>query len=100
MQQWIRDADGGAELLIHVQPGARRSGVAGTHGDALKIAVREKATGGAANRAVCELVADLLEVPRSTVELVSGHRSRRKRLRVGGVDATSVEAAISGLVAD
>jgi uncharacterized protein len=76
----------GVIIDVHVQPGARRSGLSGIHGETLKVVVREKARQGAANEAVCGLVAHALGVPKSSVEVLSGHRSRRKRLMVHGLD--------------
>ena len=42
----------GAVLRVHVQPGARGEGIAGVHGNALKVRVRAPATSGRANDAV------------------------------------------------
>ena len=95
---WATDSEGSTEILVHVQPGARRSGFVGLHGDALKVAVRAKATEGEANRAVCELVAGALGVARSSVHLTSGHRSRRKRVRVEGRGSAEVVTAVSRLM--
>ena len=40
MTQWYRrNADGSFSICVHVQPGARRTEVAGFHGDALKVSV-------------------------------------------------------------
>ena len=95
---WIRDVGGSTEILVHVQPGARRSGIVGVHGDALKVAVRAKATEGAANRAVCELIAGILSVAGSAVAVTSGRRSRRKWIRVDGVKASRASEAITRLL--
>ncbi len=94
---WVNDTDGGAEIRVHVQPGARRSEVRGFHDDALKIAVREKATDGAANRAVCSLLSALLGVAKSDVEILSGHRSRRKRVRVAGMKGHEIATRVASL---
>jgi uncharacterized protein YggU (UPF0235/DUF167 family) len=37
MGDWYRLQDGGVILVLHVQPGAKRNEVVGTHGGALKI---------------------------------------------------------------
>ena len=44
-------------------------------------------TEGQANRLCREVLAEALEIPPSRVEIVSGHRARRKRVRVEGVEA-------------
>ena len=69
----------------------------------MKLAVREPARERAANEAVCRLLADVLGVAASRVEVTSGHRSRRKRLTVNGLDlATAARRLVSvpGTAAD
>jgi uncharacterized protein len=78
-------------IAVRVQPGARRVGVLGQVADAagtrLKVAVREKAEAGRANRAVCAAVAEALAVPASTVSVLHGAASRQKILIVSGDEA-------------
>jgi uncharacterized protein (TIGR00251 family) len=78
-------------LSVHVQPGARSTGVAGRHGDALKVSVAAPATGGRANEAVLALVGEEFGLSRQDVELLSGTSSRRKRVALG--DLTMVDAS-------
>jgi len=83
------DKDGapsGIVLRVRVHPGAGRASVTGRHGDALAMRVAAPPLGGRANAECAEFVADLLGVRKSQVELVSGERSRTKRLRVEGID--------------
>jgi len=78
-----RTADGWS-LAVHVQPGAKRSGVAGLHGDRLKIRIAAPALDGRANEALVAFVAERLGVPRRNVSVVSGERSRDKLVAVAG----------------
>ena len=80
-------ADGTVILSVHAQPGATRPGVAGVHGDALKVHVREPADRGRANRAIEALLATLFDVPPADVSISGGTTSRAKRVRVEGIDA-------------
>ena len=80
----IGASKGGIYLRVHVQPGAKRAGPCGMYGDALKIAVRQMAQDGRANRALLELVADGLGIARARVRLAGGAASRKKRLFVEG----------------
>ena len=85
MSSWYRKSDDGAWLLsIHAQPGAKRTEVAGLHGDALKIRVKAPALEDRANEALAEFIAARLGVARRDVTLVSGARSREKRFAVRG----------------
>lgn len=72
----------GCVLRLHVQPGAGRDAVAGVHGDALKVRVRARPHGGEANAAVLAFLARALDVPKTSLVLLSGDRSRAKRVRV------------------
>ena len=85
MPSWCRRlADGTLVLCIHAQPGARRTAVAGLHGEALKVRVAAPALEDRANEALLEFLAETFRVPRREVQLVSGARSRQKRFEVRG----------------
>lgn len=89
----LLSVDGDAVVLaVHVQPRAGRTAVVGRHGDALKVRVAAPPLEDRANDATIALVAEVLDVPVTGVQLVSGQRSRLKRLRAGGIDLeTAVE---------
>ncbi|MDR0378400.1 MAG: DUF167 domain-containing protein, partial [Candidatus Accumulibacter sp.] len=77
---WLRRRGSTVTLLLHVQPGARKTEVVGIHGDALKIRLSAPPVDGKANAALIEFVAGRLGVPKSAVRLVGGQTSRRKTL--------------------
>jgi uncharacterized protein (TIGR00251 family) len=80
---WARRTADGWTLAIHVQPGAKRSRVAGLHGDRLKVRIAAPALDGRANEALVEFVAEALGVPKRSVGIVAGERSRDKVVAVG-----------------
>jgi TIGR00251 family protein len=86
MTWFHRDSEGSLVLRIHAQPGAKRTEVAGLHGDALKIRVKAPALEDRANEALAEFIAERLGVARRDVTLVSGARSREKRFAVRGAE--------------
>ncbi len=92
----VREVPGGVELSVFCQPKAARSALIGMHGGALKAKVKAPPVEGKANRALLDLLAGALGVPRGRLTLVSGEQSRNKRIRVDGVDAESALAAILG----
>jgi uncharacterized protein (TIGR00251 family) len=69
---------------VHVQPGARRSEVAGLHGDRLKIRIAAPALDGRANDALVAFIAAALGISNARVAVVKGERSREKLLAVSG----------------
>ncbi len=83
-----REASDGVTVMVKVYPRSRRPGVMGevesAAGSRLKIAVKEVAEDGKANRAVCDMLARLLDRPRSAVTLVVGASNREKILAVAG----------------
>jgi uncharacterized protein (TIGR00251 family) len=80
-----RLADGTVVLSVHAQPGAKRTEVAGLHGDALKIRVAAPAVEDRANAALVDFIAERFGIARRDVTLVSGERSREKRFNIRGV---------------
>jgi uncharacterized protein (TIGR00251 family) len=81
----------GAVLRVHVQPGARGEGIAGAHGDALKVRVRAPAISGRANEALLSLLARELGVPVAALTITAGATSRDKRVRFAGLSAGELE---------
>jgi uncharacterized protein (TIGR00251 family) len=77
---WLRRRGSAATLILHVQPGARRTEVAGLYDGALKIRLAAVPVDGKANAALIEFVAGRLGVPKSAVRLAGGQTSRRKTL--------------------
>ena len=71
-------------LAVHVQPGARRSEVAGLHGDRLKLRIAAPALDGRANDAVVAFVAEKLRIAKSRITVAWGVQSRKKLLAVAG----------------
>ncbi len=83
MSQWHRRAaDGSLVICVHAQPGARRTEVAGLHGEALKIRVAAPALEDRANEALAAFIAEKLGIPERDVTLVSGAKSREKRFAI------------------
>lgn len=94
---WLDESAQAWLLRIRLQPAARRSGVAGEHGDRLKIAVRAPAVEGKANEALLRWLSEQLGVPRTTVTLVSGQTSRDKRIAVQKADTLTLDAVRTAL---
>lgn len=90
----LRDIQGGCELAVRAQPGARRTGIVGWVEGRLKLAVQAPALEGRANRAVVELVAETLDVAPSAISVVRGESAREKTLRVAGLSADQAAARL------
>ncbi len=86
----------GTRLRVRVLPGAASSGVAGRHGDAWKLRVRQPPEHGRANDAILALLARLLDLPPRSLRIVSGHASRDKVVELDGVGQHEAERRLSG----
>ena len=84
MSKWYRRSGDVVTLTLHIQPGAKRTEVAGLHGDALKIRLAAPPIEGRANEALLRFVAESFAVPLRQVELKQGGQSRHKVVAVTG----------------
>ena len=80
---------------VRVVPRASQSEVAGEHGGALRVRVAAPPVDGAANEELVRTIARALGVPARSVEIVSGHSSRNKRLRVRGANVERLQSLLS-----
>jgi len=83
-------------VAIRVQPRASREGVQGVRGEAIAIQLKAAPVDGAANAALLKLLARVLKVPLSNIELVRGATGRSKWIRVEGWTGEQVRAALLG----
>ena len=86
----------GTILAVKVVPGASRERIVGLLGDRLKVAVQKPAERGAANKAVCALVASVLGVRPGDVQIVRGQSHPEKDLLVRGLSAEEVLRHLPG----
>lgn len=86
-------ADGFA-IAVKVVPGASRERVLGAYGDGIRVAVTAPPEGGAANKAVVDLLAETLGVSRGQVSIVRGHANPRKELAISGLTADEIESRL------
>lgn len=91
-----RERDGAFCLVLHIQPGARQTEVAGLHGAALKIRLAAPPVDGKANAALLAFLAERLAVPRRALTLVSGDAARQKRVRIEAVSAADLDRLVAG----
>jgi uncharacterized protein YggU (UPF0235/DUF167 family) len=89
-----------ADLEIAVVPRAAVDTVGPYVEGTLRVGVTRPPAEGEANRAIIRLVARALDVPPSTLELVAGARSRRKRIRVSGLAEGELRRRLEGIGPD
>lgn len=84
-------------LNVYVQPRASRNQVCGIIGNELKIRITSPPVDGAANKLCREFFADLFDVAKSSVEIISGETGRHKRLRIIGTHPGQFSRHIAAL---
>ena len=102
MDPW-RYSTAGISVALRVTPRGGRDDIDGVETLAngrsvVKVRVRAVADGGEANRAVTELIAKALGVPKAKVRILSGTTSRLKQIAVDG-DPATLGAALRELTA-
>ena len=83
-----------ARVTVKVHPRARRSAVAGRLGDAWKVDLAAPPVEGKANDECVRFFAELADVPRARVRIVTGAAARTKVVEVEGVEQAEIESRL------
>jgi uncharacterized protein (TIGR00251 family) len=75
---------------VRVIPRSSKSEIVGSLDGALKVKLKSPPIDGAANEELIKLLSKRFSVPRSAVEIVSGHTSKTKRLRLTGISKQQI----------
>jgi uncharacterized protein (TIGR00251 family) len=94
---FVTPVEDGLILNVYVQPRASKNQVCGIQGEELKIRLTSPPVDGAANKLCREFVADLFDVAKSAVSIISGETSRHKRLRITGCNSGQFSKHITAL---
>jgi len=79
---FIKSLDDSIEMHVFVQPRASINKIAGVFDKRLKIKLKAPPVDGAANKMCIQFLAKVLHVPKSHIDILSGHNSRQKRIRI------------------
>lgn len=91
----IQVRDGAVIFPARVQPRASKNEVAGEMAGALKVRLQAPAVEDRANESLIEFLAQLLKTPKSAVRILSGDRSRTKRIEIRGVTRQQIESLLA-----
>jgi uncharacterized protein (TIGR00251 family) len=90
----IQEREGAVSFLVRVQPRASKDEIAGEIGGAVKVRLQAPAVEDRANEALAEFLAQLLKTSRTAVRILSGERSRTKRIEIRGVTRQQILALL------
>lgn len=82
-------------LPVQAQPGARRNAVVGVRDGRLRVAVTQAPEKGKANEALVEVLAEVLDLKKSQIALVSGETSRQKQFLITGLSLAELSQRIA-----
>ena len=95
--EFVQPHPEGLVLKIFVLPRSSKNMLAGRHGDALKIKLTAPPVEGAANKMCLTFLAQHLGLPKSSLEIVSGHTGRTKLILVRPKNGKADDATIKDL---
>jgi uncharacterized protein len=90
----IQDHADGATFAVRVHPRASKTAITGTFGDALKISLAAPPVDGRANQELTEFLSGLFNVPRASINILTGTNARNKIVRVSGHSASELSLAL------
>ena len=96
--EYLQPTSEGLTLRVRVQPRSSKAGITGIQGDCLKVCVNAPAVEGAANKACRDAIAKALGIPKSRVEIVSGLKSREKRMLLKGAKKEEILSRIADIL--
>lgn len=90
-----KQTDVSATLSVRIQPRASRNGVTRMEDGTLKIRLTAPPVDGAANEALVKFLSETLSIGKSSVEIVTGHTSREKRVKISGMSNEDVNRLLN-----
>jgi uncharacterized protein (TIGR00251 family) len=93
----ITEVADGIVIRLHLQPRASKTEICGIQGEELKVRVTSPPVDDAANKLCIEFFAKTLKIPKSALTIISGQKSRHKRLFIPGVILKDVSDLITTL---
>jgi len=90
----ISKIDNSIVFEVRIQPKSAKNEIKGLIGHALKVKVTSPPIEGRANKACIDLIAKEFSVRRSHVEIIRGHKSRTKTVRIVGIAPDEIQRII------
>ena len=87
---WYQQTDKGIIISLHIVPRSSKNKIDGLHGDALKIRLQAPPVDGKANKKLIKFLAKTLQVPPSSLTIISGETSRKKRIHINGAKPADI----------
>ena len=86
----IREVENYVTFSVRVQPRSSKNEICGIYGDAIKIKLTSPPVEGEANEGLIKFLSDILKISKGQIEIISGHKSRTKSIKITGVTKEKV----------
>lgn len=91
----IKEKAGRVVFLVQVLPRSSQCKLVGCQGDFLKIKITAPPVDGRANEECIRFLADVLEVKKDQVQILSGLKAKKKTIAIQGLKAKDVEEVLA-----
>ncbi len=92
--KFISLTKGGINVNLHVLPNAPKSQIIGPHGESLKIKINAPPIDGKANQEIVRFFSELLDVAKTSMEVVKGGKSKTKVLFIRNISRETFLAKV------
>ena len=82
-------------LKVKLSPRSSTNKIVGYEGDILKVKVKSAPVDGLANQDLIILLSKRLRVAKERIEIISGHKSRLKTVRVHGIEKNDLSLLLN-----
>lgn len=86
--QFIKHLTNHIEIKIWVKPNSSQKGILGCNESGIILAVQAPPVEGKANQAIIETMSKLIGIPKSQLEIIKGHKTRIKVIKMPSNDKT------------
>ncbi|NQU03827.1 MAG: YggU family protein [Syntrophaceae bacterium] len=93
----VKETKDGVVFNVRVLPRSSRCEIAGIQDDALKVKITAAPVDGKANNECIKFLSDKLGIKKSRISIISGHKSKNKKIAISGMTKKDMETIISGI---
>ena len=86
---WCKENKNGLTLNIYAAPRSSKSEIIGIYNDCLKIKLKSLPVDNAANEELVKFLSNKLQIPKSNIKIISGHKQKKKVVYVKGSNLSS-----------
>ncbi|MGM0418117.1 MAG: DUF167 domain-containing protein [Thermodesulfobacteriota bacterium] len=79
---FIHNEKNGISVNLYIQPKSSKNQISGIYNNACKIKIKAPPVDGAANKECIKYVSKLLNLPKSSVSIISGHTGKNKKIYI------------------